>query len=93
MQNPKLSCGVFLGYRILHAGDFYVYLGCVKGIMEADLNDLVDFADKTDRKMMHIFVFVADSDVPEMIYHRSINRWDMDSARIQSLWEEGDHDD
>jgi hypothetical protein len=60
--------------------------------MEADLNDLIDFADKTHRKMMHIFVFVADSDVPEMIYHRSIKGWDMDSARIQSLWEEDDDD-
>jgi len=90
VQKPELSCGVFLGYRILHAGHFCVYIGCVEGIMEADLNDLIDFADNTDREMMHIFVFVADSDVPEMIYHRSINRWDMDTARIQSQWEEDD---
>ena len=76
MQIPKPSCGVFLGYRILHGGDFHIYLGCVEGIMEADLNDLVDFADNISPEMDCIYLFVADNDdEPEAVFHRGLNKW------------------
>jgi hypothetical protein len=75
MNTPKLSCGKFLGYRIQSLGSFEIYLGCIQGIMEADLNDIINFADSADPEMYAIFIYVADSDEPELIYHRAVNRW------------------
>lgn len=76
MQIPKPSCGVFLGYRILHGGDFHVFLGCAEGIMEADLNELVDFAENAYLSMECIYLFVADNDdEPETVFHRRLNKW------------------
>lgn len=79
MQIPKPSCGVFLGYRILHGGDLHVFLGCAEGIMEADLNDLVDFADNLE--MECVYVFVTDNDEPEIVFHRGLNKWIPDARR------------
>lgn len=76
MNTPKLSCGKFLGYRIQSHGNFEIYLGCIQGIMTADLNDIIDFADNADPEMEAIYVYLADSDEPELIYHRAVNRWD-----------------
>ena len=75
MQIPKPSCGVFLGYRILHGGDFHVFLGCAEGIMKADLNELVDFAQNAYPSMERIYLFVADNDEPEIVYHLALNEW------------------
>ena len=76
MNTPKLSCGKFLGYRIQSHGNFEIYLGCTQGIMTADLNDIIDFADNADPEFEAIFIYVADSDEPELIYHRAVNRWE-----------------
>lgn len=51
--------------------------------MTADLNDIIDFADNADPEMYAIFVYVADSDEPELIYHRAVNRWE---NHRQSNW-------
>lgn len=75
MNTPELSCGKFLEYRIQSHGTFELYLGCIKGIMAADLSDIIDFADSADPEMYVIFIYVADSDEPELTYHRAINRW------------------
>ena len=76
MNLPKLSCGKFLGYRIQSHGDFEIYLGCIQGIMTADLNDIINFADSADPEMCVIYIYVSDSDEPELTYHRAVNRWE-----------------
>ncbi len=45
--------------------------------MTADLNDIIDFADSADPEMCVIYIYVADSDEPELIYHRAVNRWEL----------------
>ena len=75
MRIPRPSCGVFLGYRVLHGGDFDIYLGCVQVIMKADLDMLVDFADEISPEMQHIFIYDTDSDELGWVYHRSNNTW------------------
>lgn len=72
---PKLSCGRFLGYRVLHGGNFQVYLGSVKGIMTADLNDLVDFAENVDPEMTSICVYESYEDLYALRYSRQSGKW------------------
>jgi hypothetical protein len=68
---------IFLGYRVYHHGYFDVYLGSVDGITDADLAAIVDFANKTEPEMETIFVYVPDEEDASLIYHRSVNRWEL----------------
>jgi hypothetical protein len=75
MNVPELSCGKFLGYRVLHGGNFQIYLQSVKGVMTADLNDLLDFAEHIDPEMTSICVYESYEDLYALRYSRKLGKW------------------
>jgi|694.fasta_scaffold02447_11 hypothetical protein len=75
MRVPELSCGKFLGYRILCRGGLQIYLSSVEGVVTADLNDLLDFAKNIAPKMTSIYVYESYEDLYALRYSRKLGEW------------------
>lgn len=74
----EVSCGVFLGYRILPFGWVCVYLGSVKGITDKDLDAIVDFSERMNPDLEAVFVYESDDDEASLIYDWKLRNWRQD---------------